>query len=242
MRHHSCVLFPFLSACAVLAAPAPKVNWQSVDPDHDCKIVIKDNTITMELPGGDHEFAPKRKHFNAPRLIREIEGDFRVQVRVCASFCPSTKSTVEDEDPRVTAGLILIPTAENCIRLEYKAYRRKGKLCEGPSFRMRGEQMWNMHVDGWELPWEQQIRKGNEARIYLRLDRRGNTIYRFLSPDGEKWYAGSDTRPGTGTVSVEFPVFPAKLKVGLAAYSNSTEQFKVRFGEFKLIRREKKDK
>lgn len=93
-----------------------------------------------------------------------------------------------------------------------------------------------MYVDGWELPWQQQIRKGNEERIYLRLDRRGNAIYQFLSPDGEKWYAGSDTREGVGTISVEFPVLPVKLKVGIAAYSSSTEPFKIRFDEFKLIR------
>lgn len=236
-----CPLTLLLAACAVPAAPAPQPRWERVDPDRDCKIVMKDNTVTMELPGGDHDLAPKRNRFNAPRLLREMEGDFIMQVRVCASFCPSAKSDVQREDPRVAAGLLLIPADENCIRLEYGAYRRKGDLSSGPAFRMRGEQIWNMYVDGWKLPWKQQIRKGNEEHIYLRLDRRGNSIYRFLSPDSEKWYAGSDMRE-EGSISVEFSSLPTKLKVGLAAYSTSTEPFKVRFDQFKLSRGGKKSK
>lgn len=244
MRHHVYALLSLLAACVVLAAPAPKGGWERVDPDHDCKIIIKDNTVTMELPGGDHDLAPKRGRFNAPRLLREIDGDFIMQVRVCASFLPSSKSSVDGEDPRVAAGLVLIPADKHCIRLEYGAYRRKGEQDSVPSFRMRGEQIWNVEEGGWELPWKQQIRKGKEERIYLRLDRRGNAIYRFLSPDGEKWYAGSDTRDGTieRTISVEFSALPAKLKVGLAAYSTSTEPFKVLFDQFKLIREQKKSK
>lgn len=130
-----------LIASAIFAAPAPKGSWERVDPDKDCKFDIKGNTMTIELPGGDHDLDPKRGRFNAPRLMREIEGDFIMQVRVCASFCPSAKSTVDGEDPRVAAGLLLIPAGENCIRLEYKAYRRKGKQSNGPAFRMQGEQI-----------------------------------------------------------------------------------------------------
>lgn len=241
-----CVLFLLLATCAVRAAPAPepfKSGWEKpIDPNRDCKFVIKGGTLIIELPGGDHDLAPKRKRFNAPRLLREIEGDFIMQVRVSASFSPLGKSSVAGEDPRVAAGLVLIPADETCIRLEYKAYRRKGEQFNGPAFRMRGNQIWNMYVDDWELPWQQQIRKGNGERIHLRLDRRGNSIYRFLSPDGTGWYAGSDMRPGIGTSSVALSDLPGKLKVGLAAYSNSTEPFKVRFDQFKLIRGQKKGK
>lgn len=244
MRHHIYALSLLLAAYAVLAAPAParKDGWgRLIDPDHDCKIAIKDGAVTMELPGTDHELAPKRKRFNAPRVLREVEGDFVMQVRVCASFLPSSKSSVDGEDPRVAAGLVLIPADKHCIRLEYGAYRRKGMQDNVPSFRMRGERIWNVEEGGWELPWKQQIRNGNEERIYLRLDRRGNAIFRFLSPDGKKWYAGSDMSE-RGTISVEFSSLPANLKVGLAAYSSSTEPFKVRFDQFKLVRGQKKSK
>jgi hypothetical protein len=234
MRHHICTLFLLLIASAIIAAPLPKGGWQRIDPDRDCKIVLKDNTVTMELPGGDHDFAPKRKRFNAPLYLREIEGDFMMQVRVCASFRPSAESAVDGERPRVAAGLVLIPFDKNCIRLEYGAYRQEGKQSNGPAFRMRGERIWNMYQDGWELPFKPEIGKENEERLYLRLDRRGQEIFQFLSPDGKDW--------GVGTVSVTIPDLPLKIKAGLATYSTSTQPFEVRFDQLKLIRGREKSK
>lgn len=86
-----------LDTCTMLAAPAPepfKSGWgKPIDPNRDCKFVIKGSTLTIELPGGDHDLAPKRERFNAPRLLREVEGDFVMQVRVSGSFLPSVKSS-----------------------------------------------------------------------------------------------------------------------------------------------------
>jgi hypothetical protein len=60
MFRRSCALFLLLIASAVLAAPAPKDGWdRPIDPDNDCKIVIKDGTVTIEVPGGDHDLSPK---------------------------------------------------------------------------------------------------------------------------------------------------------------------------------------
>src|ERR1700749_4888522 len=96
-----------LATCTLFAAPAPKSIWdRPIDPDHDCKIVIKDGTATIELPGTDHDLAPKRKRFNAPRLLHHVAGDFVMQVRVSSTFRPSAKSTVDKEDPSVAAGLL----------------------------------------------------------------------------------------------------------------------------------------
>ncbi|HEY7328129.1 MAG TPA: hypothetical protein VH592_10835 [Gemmataceae bacterium] len=52
----------------------------------------------------------------------------------------------------------------------------------------------------------------------------------FLSPDGEKW-SGLGSRSGP----------PAKVKLGLAAYSTSSEPSKVRFDQLKLWRGKKKE-
>ncbi|HEY7311218.1 MAG TPA: hypothetical protein VH643_17790 [Gemmataceae bacterium] len=228
----SCALFLLLIAYAVLAAPVPatKDGWgRPVDPDHDCKITIKDDTVTMELPGGDHELNPKRDRFNAPRLLRDVEGDFVVQVRVSASFRPSAKSSVKGEAPRVAAGLILIPAEKNSIRLEYGAYRRGEKQRSGFSNRMRGQQL-GMNV---ELDWNPSDWVPNEDHIYLRIEREGNWIRNVLSPDGKTWGRYN---------SSEDAKMPSKFKVGLAAYSTSTEPFKVRFDQFKLTRNQKKSK
>ena len=73
----------------------------------------------------------------------------------------------------------------------------------------------------------------NEEHIYLRIEREGNCIRNVLSPDGKKWerYNGAEGLR-----------LPSKLKVGLAAYSTSTQPFKVRFDQFKLSRGDEKNK
>jgi hypothetical protein len=234
----SCTLFLLLTVSAVVAAPAPKDGWERpVDPDNDCKFDIKDGTVTIELPGGDHELAPKRKRFNAPRLLREVEGDFVMQVRLCATFRPSAKSNVEGEEPRVAAGLVLMPTEESYIRLEYGAYRRKGEQDNyfssrlwGEKFDLRGEADF---ILGRRTPSGKQAPPANEERIYLRFEREGNCVRKVYSLDGERRYP---------TITVDCKTLPNKLKVGLAAYSTSTEPFKVRFDQFKLTRNQKKSK
>jgi hypothetical protein len=219
-----------LIAYAVLAAPAPKDSWDRVNPDKDCKFDIKDDTVTIELPGGDHELDPKRDRFNAPLLLRDVEGDFMVQVRVSASFRPSATSSVKGQDSLVAAGLVLIPSENNCNRLEYGAYRRNEKLSKGFAHRMRGQQIG---IKGEFVGWGPTDWKPNEDHIYLRIEREGNELRNLISPDGKKWERHNSTKGAR---------LPNKIKVGIAAYSTSTESFKVRFDQFKLTRNQKKSK
>lgn len=79
----------------------------------------------------------------------------------------------------------------------------------------------------WGREWKDWPLLGKSDRAYLRLVRRGEKFYPFISADGDKWallvgYAG-------------YVGLPAKLQAGLAAYSSSTEPSKVRFDQFKLI-------
>ena len=243
-----CSLLLLLIAYVVFAAPAPKGGWdRPIDPVDDCKIISKKGTVTIELPGTYHDLSPKRNRFNAPRLLRDVEGDFVMQVRVCGSFRPSAKSSVEGKSPRVAAGLVLIAPDKDYIRLEYESYRymeelrrkgnggekverRKGDLRNGPAFKMLGTQ----NVQGeLEPPWKQD-HQAKEEQIYLRFERQGNVFRQAISPDGKAWT--------TFASSEGFLNLPRTLKVGLAAYSTSTEPFKVRFDQFKLIRAKKKSK
>jgi regulation of enolase protein 1 (concanavalin A-like superfamily) len=159
-----------------------------------------------------------------------VEGDFVIQVRLSASFRPSAKSSVEGEDPRVAAGLVLIPAEKNYIRLEYGAYQRNGKQGKGFSNRMRGQQL-GMKVE--YVHWNPKEWVPNEEHIYLRIEREGNCIRNVLSSDGKTWERYNSSKGAK---------IPSKLKVGLAAYSTSTELFKVRFDQLKLIRGEEKSK
>jgi regulation of enolase protein 1 (concanavalin A-like superfamily) len=239
MMHRSTyALGALLVAFTVLAAPAPvpfKTGWNKpVDPHHDCKFAIKGSTLTIEVPGSDHDFAPKRRLFNAPRLLRDIEGDFLLQVRVSGTFNPSAKSTVEGETPSVAAGLLLIPDDENCVRLEYSVFRHRDRLTNAYSIRTRGERIWNTETGGIQTNIKNWPQGTELKQFYLRMERRGDFVYFRVNTEDREWKQGN--------INMGIPHLPAKVKVGLAAYSNSTEPFKPTFDEFKLIRIPKKKK
>ena len=117
----------FLCACIALAAPAPSnVPWvtgwdKPVDPDKDCKFIRDKGTLTIEVPGKDHDLGIERGLMNSPRLLRDVEGDFVAQVRVSGTFKPSQNSTSNERLPFVGAGLLLMADEKTYFRLERTA-------------------------------------------------------------------------------------------------------------------------
>lgn len=85
------VAFPLLVGVAVTAAPAPVykpkppvVPWVTgwdmpVDPLGDCQFAKAGDKLTITVPGA-------AERTTAPHMLREIEGDFDVTVRVTGSF------------------------------------------------------------------------------------------------------------------------------------------------------------
>jgi regulation of enolase protein 1 (concanavalin A-like superfamily) len=73
-----------------------------------------------------------------------------------------------------------------------------------------------------------------EDQIYLRFERQGHCIREAISRDGKTWISNISWEDSQGLRN--------KFKLGLAAYSTSTEPFKVRFDQFKLTQGQKKSK
>jgi hypothetical protein len=86
-----------------------------------------------------------------------------------------------------------------------------------------GDILWERGWQNWPLPEKAKY-------AYLRLDYREGWATFFISPEGEKW-----TQLGGQ------PYVPPKGKVGLAAYSTSTEPSKVIFDQLKLAREKKRE-
>ncbi len=278
-------LFAFaalLLGCAVLAAPAPEPfvsGWNKpVDPSRDCKIRRHDGTLIIEMPGTDHDYDPIRKRVNAPRILRDLKGNFDLQVRVQIDCRPSAQSTVKDQPSFVSAGFLLIYTETGrfiCDRMEYGVMQhgigldrytvaptlpwsqlerasRNGPQRQPTSRKGIGEdgfavmKSWSCKKRNPNMLWDRE-RLGQSHTIYdrgwknwplpkktdyayLRLERHGGGYYFYMSPDGEKW-----TRIGAHLGP------PAELKLGLAAYSTSSEPSKVRFDRLKLTRGKRKE-
>lgn len=252
-------------------APEPFVSgWgYPVDPDRDCKIRRDSGNLIIDMPGADHDYDPVRKRFNAPRILLKLEGSFDLQVRVRIDCNPSTRSTDKGQPSFVSAGFLLIyPETHRsiCSHMEYGVMQqgiglegfavaprlpwpqrqpatRKG--IGGDGFVLRKD--WYCKKQNPNMIWDRQELKHNHAiydrgyrdwplrpkagYAYLRLEQHGREAYSFfVSRDGERWTEmGACLGP------------PAKPKLGLAAFSTSSEPSKVLFDQLKLTRGRKKD-
>lgn len=260
-------------ACAALAAPVPDPflsGWGNpVNLSRDCKISRSGGALTIEMPGIDHEYDPIRDQFNAPRLLREIEGDFEIRVRVRIDCSLSAQSTVKGKPSCVSAGFLLIyPETSRCVcdRMEYAVSKLGGKperyevkqiMAEPRSKHAtsKGTEVegyavmrdWHCKVEPSTLTWDRRLQQREDIiwdqgwhnwplttkveSVYLKLEHRRNRFYFLISPDGEKW---------TQLLWRSGP--PANLKLGLAAYSSSSEPSKVRFDQLWLSRGKKKER
>jgi len=132
--------------CAALAVPAPKPSLKEwgdpVDPDQDCKIRLDGGVLSIEMPGTDHDYDPYRKRFNAPRILREIEGEFDLQVRIRIDCPPSAPSSVKGHPAHVSAGFLILypdsplyvspPYETACERVDYGVIQQRTGIEDFP--------------------------------------------------------------------------------------------------------------
>jgi len=190
----------------------PIAGWGTAfNPDNDCTIKPDGKDLTVEVPGKPHGFHPE---YNAPRVIRDVEGDFLATVKVEGTFQPGGTSTNAKTVPFNGAGLVVWNDAENYIRLERAAILRGGKVTTYAMLEeLEGGHQGASHSG--PLP---------PGTAYLRIERRGGRIVAGISPDGAQW---KTLRP----IDVSYP---PKLKVGVAAVNSSTLPMTVKFVDFTL--------
>lgn len=195
-------------------------TWsEQLDPDRDCKFRTGQGWLVIEMPGNDHDLRPEGKKANAPRLLKEVEGDFDAQVRVQVPTKLSEESAAEGQPAYVCAGLLLV-LDNSLIRFEFGRSRESG----------RGT-YWvehNFHAIGrigsiWGTPPKEV------DTFWLRLERRGSRLRSQYGADGERW---STIYPNYERTF--FALKKAKVKIGLFAASTSSEPFTPRFDHWKL--------
>lgn len=190
----------------------------AINPDGDCTIRPEGKTLAMEVPGNWHDLNPDTNKLNAPRVVRTIQGDFVVSVKVTGTFKPGGKPTNPKSVPYTGAGIIVWNNSDNFVRLERGAIIRDGKVSTFALFEEReGGYRGAMHNQG--------IRAGD---CYVRIERRGSRILGATSIDGKDWkqLTPIDT------------LWPSQVKVGLAAINSNSEPFAPRFEELTLIGKE----
>jgi hypothetical protein len=212
-----------LAVCAALAAPVPEAKpfetgWDKpVDPDGDCQFKREKDSLTIVVPGKDHDLAVERRLMNSPRLLRDVEGDFVAQVRVGGAFQPSATSTTSERIPFVGAGLVLMDGEKTYVRLERAALVKGGEL--------KTYANWELRRDGeWVLVGAERVRPLEGKETFLRLERKGDKVLGSVSEDGKKWHA-------LNPIDLNLP---KRVKLGVAAGTTSTDTFSPRYDSFKL--------
>jgi S1-C subfamily serine protease len=207
------------TVAATKAEPEPKgielKGWGlAIDPDNDCKIIPGEKSITFQVPATLHDLYFAGGPINAPRVMREVEGDFVVKVKVCGDFNPGSKSTNPKTIPYMGGGILLWNDSNNNLRFERFSWVRGEKITTGA--------FMEAFEGGRKGP--NPIEQFPAGDCYLRLERKGNRIVGAISDNGTNWKE----------LKAIDALWPAKIKVGLAAINTSNEAFSVKFEEFEL--------
>jgi RNA polymerase sigma factor (sigma-70 family) len=191
----------------------------ALDPADDCKFTVAPDTLTVTVPGTDHALCIERNQMNAPRVLRDVEGDFILQVKVAGEFPDGGTSVVATRRAFHGAGLVLWQDENTYIRLE------RAKLTDGDenmsygSFELRKDGKFERVGNGAEVPLADQA-------AFLRLERHGDTVLAAVGADGLRW---------TWFEPLEVAL-AKKLQVGIVAGQNTSKGFAPEFSKLRLFR------
>ncbi|MDR3639537.1 MAG: trypsin-like peptidase domain-containing protein [Isosphaeraceae bacterium] len=199
--------------------PAGTTFWgEVVDPDGDCALKLQDGDLVYEVPGTLHDLNVDVGSNNGPRVVQEVDGDFTALVKVTGSFEPGPVRTGPKSVPYNGGGLLLWWDEGNYIRLERAAMYRNNRVVGFLAFESREQgTRAKVHNKGGLDPRQD---------LWLRLERRGNSVVGSLSQDGSTW---DKLEP----MEVEWP---ARLKVGTDVINSCGDSMSVRFQGYALTK------
>ncbi len=95
----------------------------AVDPDADCNFEMdtSEDKLRIIVPGKTHILSAEIGQVNAPRILRDLKGDFDLRVRVGGTSRPGGRATTTVYSPYHGAGLVIWQDEENYVRLEIAA-------------------------------------------------------------------------------------------------------------------------
>jgi regulation of enolase protein 1 (concanavalin A-like superfamily) len=211
----------------VLAAPVPKEDdaarilrrtyGETIDRDGDCKFEMPSEKLRLTIPGKPHFL--ERKLNNAPRVAREIEGDFTITVRVTFPIRPAKGLEAHQADSAIaSAGVIAWSDDDGemvwILRSEFPigGEQRQGFLSN--RVKPKGNEYHNLYGLNLEPT----------GSAYLRIARQGSKVSPTYSGDGKTWYTTFEPEVGWGK----------KVKVGVIAEHGYKVPFVATFDEYKL--------
>jgi regulation of enolase protein 1 (concanavalin A-like superfamily) len=195
--------------------PVEIPGWgKAVDPDSDCNFKVGGARLSIEVPGTPHALVIERNQMNAPRVIREVEGDFVAQVKVVGQFPRGAEALVEGRRPYHSAGFFLAKDDRSYIRFEKAEMVVGADNMTFAGFELRDGGVPRRMANGLESPLDPR-----HDHVFLRLEREGGKITAAVSADGVEW------KP-LAPMTVDWP---AKLQIGVTAGHNTSHSFTAGF-------------
>jgi regulation of enolase protein 1 (concanavalin A-like superfamily) len=177
-----------------------------------------DDRLSIGIPGTLHNLVADSGQLNAPVVLSPVSGEFIALVKVVGRVEPGPESSVADSLPYNGTGLLIWVDRDNYIRLERAGIMRDGAFVTYANLEhfSRGRRSFSQGTVLQDLP------------TYLRLERRGKSVYASLSQDGGvNW---------SSFPKLEVPL-PDELKLGVAAVNSSTKPFTADLTEFRIFAR-----
>lgn len=212
------VAYNVLTAAPVKERKAQTIEgWGTViDPDRDCKVKEDGGKVTITVPTTHHDltYTDDGKKLNAPRILRDVKGDFRVQVKVRAFPLPQANTSSSGKHSFVSSGLLVWHDDKNFLRFD--------RAAAGGPFPF----VWAEHFEDGKSVTHKLVRAGADDTL-LRVVRTGDKLTLSFSGDGENWTE----------VFAEDVKLPEKLKIGVLAINTTTTEFAPILEEFKVERK-----
>jgi regulation of enolase protein 1 (concanavalin A-like superfamily) len=189
------------------------------DPVGDCSIKSVETSLRVDVPGTLHDLSVERAQITAPRILREIEGDFVAEVTVAGDVSPHGDKTSTYALPYHGAGLLIWLDRDNYIRLERAAILRgKDNVFHYVNF----EQRTSANMEG-------SFSTGTpDGTTTLRLDRRGAHVTAAYRVGDQDWVK---LQKWMGVYS-----WDKSLKIGVAAVNTSTAPFTAEFQDLRVVK------
>ncbi|WP_158545434.1 DUF1349 domain-containing protein [Bremerella cremea] len=200
--------------CSPLAAQEFPGWGELVDPVGDCPVDPLPDGIQLTIPAGIHQLNPTMDTVNAPRVWQSVEADFLYEVRVKDFPRPEADSGANGNRSYVAAGIVIWHDENNFLRWTRSASAEKNAVY------LSCEQFENgKHVGGGYF-------RMKDEPIWIRVERRGNTLRMSASDDGKKWQQAIE-RDCT---------FPTALKAGVFGLNVTEKEFQFRFSDGYLLK------
>ena len=226
MRSHAAVLFYSVVGFANigLAAPIPANNkewvigWDApANPGDDCQFQHAGDRLTIKVPAKIHQARISSDPLDAPRLLRSVDGDFAIQVRIGGVTSPHGFQGSH------RAGVI-ITDGKASVKIERVATAGLARVDQpSPPFSVEigtlGEGSFECYATG----------VNTEVPTWVQVDRRGECLTVAISEDGIKWEWVRSPRN-----CIRFGDLSKAVRVGVIAETTVPCAFEPWFDRWKL--------